>query len=54
MQENETPQKALESFIHPVNSDPVKRQKLKQYVQRAESEVKLFMKIEGSPSNNSR
>ncbi|XP_029003463.1 box C/D snoRNA protein 1 [Betta splendens] len=44
----------LRSYIHPTESDPVTRQKLRIYVQAPPDHVKVFMKAEGRKANSVR
>lgn len=44
----------LTPYIHPTESDPVKRQKLKMYVHAPFDDVKIFMKAEGRKANSVR
>lgn len=49
-----TLQEILIPYIHPTDSDPVSRQKLKMYVQEPFEHVKIFMKAEGRKANSVR
>ncbi|XP_004068082.1 box C/D snoRNA protein 1 [Oryzias latipes] len=44
----------LTTYIHPTESDPVTRQKLKMYVNASSENVKVFMKAEGRKANSVR
>ncbi|KAM4628577.1 box C/D snoRNA protein 1 [Polymixia lowei] len=44
----------LTPYIHPTESDPVRRQKLKMYAQATFDQVKVFMKAEGRKANSVR
>ncbi|KAM4739130.1 box C/D snoRNA protein 1 [Anableps anableps] len=44
----------LTAYIHPTESDPVTRQKLKMYVHYQFDDVKIFMKAEGRKANSVR
>uniref|UniRef100_A0A3B5REJ2 Box C/D snoRNA protein 1 n=1 Tax=Xiphophorus maculatus TaxID=8083 RepID=A0A3B5REJ2_XIPMA len=44
----------LTAYIHPTESDPVTRQKLKMYVHHQFEHVKVFMKAEGRKANSVR
>ncbi|XP_017275879.1 box C/D snoRNA protein 1 [Kryptolebias marmoratus] len=44
----------LTAYIHPTDSDPVSRQKLKMYVHYPFNHVKVFMKAEGRKANSVR
>ncbi|KAM4574783.1 box C/D snoRNA protein 1 [Fundulus diaphanus] len=44
----------LTAYIHPTESDPVARQKLKMYVHHPFDHVKVFMKAEGRKANSVR
>ncbi|KAA0706506.1 hypothetical protein E1301_Tti020989 [Triplophysa tibetana] len=44
----------LHDFIHPSESDPVRRQKLKVYVQSPQEDIKIFMKSEETQPNSLR
>ncbi|XP_055020742.1 box C/D snoRNA protein 1 [Boleophthalmus pectinirostris] len=44
----------LNPYIHPTESDPVARQKLKMYVHEPLEHVKVFMKAEGRKANSVR
>lgn len=52
--DQQTIQEILIPFIHPTDSDPVSRQKLKMYVYTPLEEVKVFMKAEGRKANSVR
>ncbi|XP_077573207.1 box C/D snoRNA protein 1 [Stigmatopora nigra] len=49
-----TLEEILTAYIHPTDSDPVIRQKLKRYVLNPTEEVNVFMKAEGSKANSVR
>ncbi|XP_069009205.1 box C/D snoRNA protein 1 [Embiotoca jacksoni] len=49
-----TLEQILTAYIHPTESDPVTRQKLKMYVQAPFEHVKVFMKSEGRKANSVR
>uniref|UniRef100_A0A8C6WM06 Box C/D snoRNA protein 1 n=1 Tax=Neogobius melanostomus TaxID=47308 RepID=A0A8C6WM06_9GOBI len=49
-----TLQEILIPYIHPTDSDPVSRQKLKMYVLEPFEHVKVFMKAEGRKANSVR
>ncbi|RVE73587.1 hypothetical protein OJAV_G00032690 [Oryzias javanicus] len=44
----------LTTYIHPTESDPVFRQKLKMYVNASSEDVKVYMKAEGRKANSVR
>uniref|UniRef100_A0AAV2KRL3 Box C/D snoRNA protein 1 n=1 Tax=Knipowitschia caucasica TaxID=637954 RepID=A0AAV2KRL3_KNICA len=44
----------LDPYIHPTESDPVARQKLKMYVHEVLEHIKVFMKAEGRKANSVR
>ncbi|XP_040896161.1 box C/D snoRNA protein 1 [Toxotes jaculatrix] len=52
--DRQTLKQVLTSYIHPSESDPVTRQKLKMYVQAPSDHVKVFMKAEGRKANSVR
>uniref|UniRef100_A0AAX7U6J6 BCD1 alpha/beta domain-containing protein n=1 Tax=Astatotilapia calliptera TaxID=8154 RepID=A0AAX7U6J6_ASTCA len=52
--DKQTLKQILTSYIHPTESDPVTRQKLKMYVQARFDHVKVFMKVEGRKANSVR
>lgn len=52
--DNQTLKQILSAYIHPTESDPVTRQKLKMYVQAPFDHVKVFMKVEGRKANSVR
>ncbi|XP_047444280.1 box C/D snoRNA protein 1 isoform X3 [Mugil cephalus] len=52
--DKQTLEQILTGYIHPTESDPVKRQKLKMYVQAPLDHVKVFMKAEGRKANSVR
>ncbi|KAM9762498.1 box C/D snoRNA protein 1 [Menidia menidia] len=52
--ERQTLMQILTPYIHPTDSDPVIRQKLKMYVLSPSDHVKVFMKAEGRKANSVR
>ncbi|CAN9500679.1 unnamed protein product [Ophioblennius macclurei] len=52
--DQKTLEKILTAYIHPTESDPVTRQKLKLYVHSTLDHVKVFMKAEGGKANSVR
>ncbi|XP_056270825.1 box C/D snoRNA protein 1 isoform X2 [Pseudoliparis swirei] len=52
--ERQTLEQILTPYIHPTESDPVTRQKLKMYVRSPFDHVKVFMKAEGRKANSVR
>uniref|UniRef100_A0A3Q4N289 Box C/D snoRNA protein 1-like n=1 Tax=Neolamprologus brichardi TaxID=32507 RepID=A0A3Q4N289_NEOBR len=52
--DKQTLKQILTAYIHPTESDPVTRQKLKMYVQARFDHVKVFMKVEGRKANSVR
>ncbi|XP_059197401.1 box C/D snoRNA protein 1 [Centropristis striata] len=52
--DGQTLEQILTPYIHPTESDPVTRQKLKIYVQTPFDDVKVFMKAEGRKANSVR
>ncbi|XP_019953866.1 box C/D snoRNA protein 1 [Paralichthys olivaceus] len=52
--DSQTLKQILTPYIHPTESDPVTRQKLKVYVHAPSSDVKVFMKAEGRKANSVR
>uniref|UniRef100_UPI0037E808F6 box C/D snoRNA protein 1 n=1 Tax=Semicossyphus pulcher TaxID=241346 RepID=UPI0037E808F6 len=52
--EKQTLEQILTPYIHPTESDPVTRQKLKVYVHALSDDVKVFMKAEGRKANSVR
>ncbi|KAM4549356.1 box C/D snoRNA protein 1 [Odontesthes bonariensis] len=52
--DRQTLMQVLTPFIHPTDSDPVIRQKLKMYVHSPLDHVKVFMKAEGRKANSVR
>ncbi|XP_041646380.1 box C/D snoRNA protein 1 [Cheilinus undulatus] len=52
--EKKTLEQILTPYIHPTESDPVTRQKLKMYVHAPFDHVKVFMKAEGRKANSVR
>nr|XP_020489360.2 box C/D snoRNA protein 1 [Labrus bergylta] len=52
--EKQTLEQILTPYIHPTESDPVTRQKLKIYVHAPFDHVKVFMKAEGRKANSVR
>ncbi|XP_011613399.2 box C/D snoRNA protein 1 [Takifugu rubripes] len=52
--DKKTLEQILTPYIHPTESDPVTRQKLKIYVQAPVDHVKVFMKAEGRKANSVR
>ncbi|XP_074524645.1 box C/D snoRNA protein 1 [Halichoeres trimaculatus] len=52
--EKQTLEQILTPYIHPTESDPVTRQKLKMYVHAPFDHVKVFMKAEGRKANSVR
>ncbi|KAK1896659.1 Box C/D snoRNA protein 1 [Dissostichus eleginoides] len=52
--DRQTLEQILTPYIHPTESDPVTRQKLKMYVQTPHDHVKIFMKAEGRKANSVR
>ncbi|KAM8875230.1 box C/D snoRNA protein 1 [Spinachia spinachia] len=52
--DGQTLEQILTPYIHPTESDPVKRQKLKMYVRTPFDHVKVFMKAEGRKANSVR
>ncbi|XP_061593219.1 box C/D snoRNA protein 1 [Cololabis saira] len=50
----QTLKQILTAYIHPTESDPVTRQKLKMYVHAPFDDVKVFMKAEGRKANSVR
>ncbi|KAF3690647.1 Box C/D snoRNA protein 1 Zinc finger HIT domain-containing protein 6 [Channa argus] len=52
--DRQTLEQILTTYIHPTESDPVKRQKLKIYVNAPFDHVKVFMKAEGRKANSVR
>lgn len=52
--DRQTLEQILTPYIHPTESDPVTRQKLKMYVQTPHDQVKIFMKAEGRKANSVR
>uniref|UniRef100_A0A668VCP4 BCD1 alpha/beta domain-containing protein n=1 Tax=Oreochromis aureus TaxID=47969 RepID=A0A668VCP4_OREAU len=49
--DKQTLKQILTAYIHPTESEPVTRQKLKMYVQARFDHVKVFMKVEGRKAN---
>ncbi|XP_051233169.1 box C/D snoRNA protein 1 [Dicentrarchus labrax] len=52
--DKQTLEQILIPYIHPTESDPVTRQKLKMYVHTPFDQVKVFMKAEGRKANSVR
>ncbi|KAM7409789.1 hypothetical protein PAMA_001332 [Pampus argenteus] len=52
--DGKTLEQILTPYIHPTESDPVTRQKLKMYVHASFDHVKVFMKAEGRKANSVR
>ncbi|XP_029284809.1 box C/D snoRNA protein 1 isoform X2 [Cottoperca gobio] len=52
--DRQTLEQILTPYIHPTESDPVMRQKLKMYVHTPFDHVKVFMKAEGRKANSVR
>ncbi|XP_060934629.1 box C/D snoRNA protein 1 [Limanda limanda] len=52
--DSQTLKQLLTPYIHPTESDPVTRQKLKVYVHAPSNHVKVFMKAEGRKANSVR
>ncbi|KAK6195469.1 hypothetical protein SNE40_000894 [Patella caerulea] len=52
--ENTSLDEILKNYISPTESDPVIRQKLKQYVRTMSDEIKIFLLVENRPSNDKR
>ncbi|KAM6922056.1 box C/D snoRNA protein 1 [Xenentodon cancila] len=52
--DKQTLKQILSAYIHPTESDPVTRQKLKMYVHAPFGDVKVFMKAEGRKANSVR
>ncbi|KAM8745644.1 box C/D snoRNA protein 1 [Acanthopagrus schlegelii] len=52
--DKQTLEQILTPYIHPTESDPVTRQKLKMYVNAPFEHVKVFMKAEGRKANSVR
>ncbi|XP_047192914.1 N(G),N(G)-dimethylarginine dimethylaminohydrolase 1 isoform X2 [Scophthalmus maximus] len=52
--DRQTLKQILTPYIHPTESDPVTRQKLKMYVQAPSDHVKVFLKAEGRKANSVR
>ncbi|XP_074491084.1 box C/D snoRNA protein 1 isoform X1 [Sebastes fasciatus] len=52
--DRQTLEQILTPYIHPTESDPVTRQKLKMYVHTPFDHVKVFMKAEGRKANSVR
>ncbi|XP_049444709.1 box C/D snoRNA protein 1 [Epinephelus fuscoguttatus] len=52
--DKQTLEQILTAYIHPTESDPVTRQKLKMYVHAPFDHVKVFMKAEGRKANSVR
>ncbi|XP_071781749.1 box C/D snoRNA protein 1 [Centroberyx gerrardi] len=52
--DRQTLEQILTHYIHPTESDPVRRQKLKMYVHAPSDHVKVFMKAEGRKANSVR
>ncbi|KAL6108287.1 znhit6 [Pungitius sinensis] len=52
--DGQTLEQILTPYIHPTESDPVTRQKLKMYVRTPFDHVKVFMKAEGRKANSVR
>ncbi|XP_039984403.1 box C/D snoRNA protein 1 isoform X3 [Xiphias gladius] len=52
--DTQTMEQILTPYIHPTESDPVRRQKLKMYVHAPFDHVKVFMKAEGRKANSVR
>ncbi|XP_068445582.1 box C/D snoRNA protein 1 [Clinocottus analis] len=52
--DRQTVEQILTPYIHPTESDPVTRQKLKVYVRTPFDHVKVFMKAEGRKANSVR
>uniref|UniRef100_A0A8C2XNK4 Zinc finger HIT-type containing 6 n=1 Tax=Cyclopterus lumpus TaxID=8103 RepID=A0A8C2XNK4_CYCLU len=52
--DRQTLEQILTPYIHPTESDPVTRQKLKMYVRTPFDHVKVFMKAEGRKANSVR
>ncbi|XP_010729260.1 box C/D snoRNA protein 1 [Larimichthys crocea] len=52
--DKQTLEQILTTYIHPTESDPVTRQKLKMYVHTPFDHVKVFMKAEGRKANSVR
>ncbi|XP_053286555.1 box C/D snoRNA protein 1 [Pleuronectes platessa] len=52
--DSQTLKQLLTPYIHPTESDPVTRQKLKVYVQAPSNHVKVFLKAEGRKANSVR
>ena len=54
VKETLTLKEAVSRYIHATESDPVIRQRLKNYVQAGLENVKLLMKVEKHPVNDLR
>ncbi|KAJ8332502.1 hypothetical protein SKAU_G00422910 [Synaphobranchus kaupii] len=52
--DDRTLQQVLSPYIHPTESEPVRRQRLKAYVLAPPDQVKVFMKVENRSSNCAR
>lgn len=52
--DSQTLTQILTAYIHPTESDPVARQKLKMYVHHQFDDVKVFLKAEGRKANSVR
>ncbi|XP_057175323.1 box C/D snoRNA protein 1 [Triplophysa rosa] len=52
--DNREVRQILHDFIHPSESDPVRRQKLKVYVQSPQEDIKIFMRSEQAQPNTLR
>ncbi|XP_035810977.2 box C/D snoRNA protein 1 [Amphiprion ocellaris] len=52
--DTQTLEQILTAYIHPTESEPVTRQKLKMYVHAPFDDVKVFMKAEGRKANSVR
>ncbi|XP_033728585.1 box C/D snoRNA protein 1-like [Pecten maximus] len=52
LSEHQTLEELLKDFIHPTESDPIKRHALKIYCQKGLQNCRLFMKVEERPAND--
>ncbi|XP_069119651.1 box C/D snoRNA protein 1-like [Argopecten irradians] len=52
LSEHETLEELLKDFVHPTESDPIKRHALKVYCQKGLQNCRLFMKVEERPAND--
>ncbi|XP_010900424.2 box C/D snoRNA protein 1 [Esox lucius] len=52
--DDQTLEQILTPYIHPTESEPVRRQKLKMYVHSPFDHIRVFMKVEGRKANSVR